>query len=54
MSVQDEFVKVMSHIKLKEKNMTKQETITLNGKTYIEVDPNAKVIKPAIKLITLL
>lgn len=49
MSVQDEFVKAMSHIKLKEKNMTKQETITLNGKTYIEVDPNAKAIQPAIK-----
>ena len=29
--------------------MSKQETITLNGKTYIEVDPNQKDIKPAIE-----
>lgn len=29
--------------------MTKQETITLNGKTYKEIDPNAKDIKPAVK-----
>ena len=26
-----------------------KETITLNGKTYTEVDPNAKDIKPAVK-----
>lgn len=29
--------------------MSKQETITLNGKTYQEVDPNSKDIKPAVK-----
>jgi len=29
--------------------MSKQETITLNGKTYAEVDPNSKDIKPAIE-----
>jgi hypothetical protein len=29
--------------------MSKQEAITLNGKTYAEVDPNSKDIKPAIK-----
>lgn len=29
--------------------MTKQETITLNGKTYIEVDPTNKDIKPAVQ-----
>jgi len=28
--------------------MSKQETITLNGKTYIEFDPNKKDIKPAL------
>ncbi len=28
--------------------MSKQETITLNGKTYIEFDPNNKDIKPAV------
>lgn len=29
--------------------MSKQETITLNGKTYQQVDPNAKDIKPAVE-----
>ena len=29
--------------------MSKQETITLNGKTYAEVDPNNKDIKPAVE-----
>lgn len=29
--------------------MSKQETITVNGKTYIEVDPSKKEITPAIK-----
>lgn len=29
--------------------MAKQETITVNGKTYIEFDPNKKEITPAIK-----
>ena len=28
--------------------MSKQETITLNGKTYAEVDPNRKDIQPAV------
>lgn len=28
--------------------MAKQETITLNGKTYIEYDPTNKDIKPAV------
>lgn len=28
--------------------MAKKETITLNGKTYQEVDPNAKDITPAV------
>ena len=27
----------------------KEETITLNGKTYIEVDPNKKEVKPAVE-----
>lgn len=29
--------------------MSKQETITLNGKTYAEVDPNKKDIQPAVE-----
>lgn len=29
--------------------MSKDNTITLNGKTYIEVDPNKKDIKPAVE-----
>jgi hypothetical protein len=29
--------------------MSKQETITLNGKTYKEVDPNNKEVKPAVE-----
>lgn len=29
--------------------MAKNEVITLNGKTYQEVDPNAKDIKPAVE-----
>jgi len=29
--------------------MSKQETITLNGKTYIEFDPTNKDIKPAVE-----
>lgn len=29
--------------------MAKQETITLNGKTYAEVDPNKKDITPAVE-----
>ena len=29
--------------------MKKQDTITLNGKTYAKVDPNAKDIKPAVE-----
>lgn len=33
----------------REYNMAKQETITLNGKTYKEVDPKAKDIQPAIE-----
>lgn len=28
--------------------MAKQETITLNGKTYVEVDPKKKDIQPAV------
>lgn len=28
--------------------MAKQETITLNGKTYVEVDPTKKDIQPAV------
>lgn len=35
--------------KPKENIMAKQETITLNGKTYVEVDPNAKDIQPAVE-----
>jgi hypothetical protein len=38
----------MSKANNKEAEMSKQETITLNGKTYIEVDPNNKDIKPAV------
>ena len=33
----------------KENDMSKQETITLNGKTYIEIDPNKKDIQPAVE-----
>ena|ERR1022692_1821646 len=29
--------------------MSKKETITLNGKTYIEVDPKNKDVKPAVE-----
>lgn len=29
--------------------MSKQETITLNGKTYIEFDPNSKEVKTAVE-----
>jgi hypothetical protein len=29
--------------------MANQETITLNGKTYVEVDPNKKDVQPAVK-----
>ncbi|MDL2342343.1 MAG: hypothetical protein QFB87_04680 [Patescibacteria group bacterium] len=29
--------------------MSKQETITLNGKTYVEVDPNKKDVQPAVE-----
>ena len=29
--------------------MSKQDTITLNGKQYIEFDPNNKDIKPAVE-----
>lgn len=29
--------------------MTKKEQITLNGKTYIEYDSNAKDVKPAVE-----
>lgn len=29
--------------------MTKQETITLNGKTYVEFDPSNKDVKPAVE-----
>jgi hypothetical protein len=29
--------------------MSKAETITLNGKTYCEVDPNTKEITPAVE-----
>lgn len=29
--------------------MSKQETITLNGKTYAEVDPTKKDLKPAVE-----
>lgn len=29
--------------------MSKQETITLNGKTFVEFDPNQKDIKPAVE-----
>ena len=29
--------------------MSKQETITLNGKTYIEHDPTKKDVQPAVK-----
>jgi hypothetical protein len=29
--------------------MSKNETITLNGKTYAEVDPNSKDVKPAVE-----
>jgi hypothetical protein len=29
--------------------MTKQETITLNGKTYVEYDPSNKELKPAVE-----
>jgi len=41
----------MSKLKLnnKEAEMSKQETITLNGKTYAEVDPRKKDIKPAVE-----
>lgn len=28
--------------------MSKQETITVNGKTYVEFDPNKKDIEPAV------
>ncbi len=33
----------------KEIEMSKQETITLNGKIYIEFDPNKKDILPAVE-----
>jgi hypothetical protein len=33
----------------KETTMSKEETITLNGKTYIEYDPNKKDIQPAVE-----
>jgi hypothetical protein len=33
----------------KENNMSKQETITLNGKQYIEFDPSKKDIQPAVE-----
>jgi hypothetical protein len=33
---------------IKETTMSKQETITLNGKTYVEFDPTNKDIKPAV------
>ena len=29
--------------------MSKQEKIILNGKTYVEFDPNNKEVKPAVK-----
>lgn len=29
--------------------MSEQETITLNGKTYVELDPNVKDVKPAVE-----
>jgi hypothetical protein len=38
----------MSKANNKEAEMQKQETITLNGKEYIEFDPNNKDIKPAV------
>jgi hypothetical protein len=38
----------MGKLNNKEDDMSKQETITLNGKTYVEFDPNKKDVKPAI------
>jgi len=39
----------MSKLTNKEAEMSKQETITLNGKVYMEIDPNKKDIQPAVE-----
>jgi len=39
----------MSKLNNKEAEMSKQETITLNGKVYTEIDPNKKDIQPAVE-----
>ena len=38
----------MSKLNNKEAEMQKQETITLNGKQFVEFDPDNKDIKPAV------
>jgi hypothetical protein len=37
------------NLKLKEKIVAKQETIELNGKTYVEFDANKKNLEPALE-----
>jgi hypothetical protein len=39
----------MNKLNNKEDNMSNQETITLNGKTYVEFDPSKKDITPAVE-----
>jgi hypothetical protein len=39
----------MSKLNNKERDMKEQEIITLNGKQYAEIDPNAKDIQPAVE-----